>query len=95
MLTWNTDSVSDGTHILTAVAKDVEGNQTISSSVLVSVNNVNELPSELKIGDKIKTTAWINVRSTAGGKSIGTQRTGKTGTITAGPGYACGLNGGK
>lgn len=39
----------------------------------------------LKIGDRIKTTAWINVRSTAGGRYVGSQRTGKTGTITAGP----------
>ncbi len=42
----------------------------------------------LKIGDKIKTTAWVNVRSTAGGRWIGSQRTGRTGTITAGPAYA-------
>ena len=45
----------------------------------------------LKVGDKIKTTAWINVRSTAGGRYVGSQKTGKTGAITAGPGYASGL----
>ncbi len=45
----------------------------------------------LKVGDRIRTTAWINVRSTAGGRYVGSQRTGRTGTITAGPGYANGL----
>jgi hypothetical protein len=48
-------------------------------------------PVALKIGDKVKTTTTVNVRSSAGGRYVGFQRTGKTGTITSGPGYANGL----
>ncbi len=87
-ISWDTKTTTNGIHTLTAVAKDVEGNQTTSSSVSVSVSNTTEVPTALKIGDKVRTTAWVNVRSTAGGRWVGTQRTGKTGTITTGPGYA-------
>jgi chitodextrinase len=36
---WNTTAVSDGTHTLTAVARDTSGNTTTSSSVSVTVAN--------------------------------------------------------
>ncbi len=36
---WNTTTVSDGTHILTAVARDAAGNQTTSAPVSVTVGN--------------------------------------------------------
>jgi chitodextrinase len=36
---WNTTTVSDGTHVLTAVARDTSGNTTTSSSVTVTVAN--------------------------------------------------------
>jgi fibronectin type 3 domain-containing protein len=37
--TWNTTSASNGTHTLTAVARDAAGNTKTSSSVTVTVNN--------------------------------------------------------
>lgn len=89
-ISWDTKTSANGSHMLTATARDVEGNQTTSSSVSVSVNN-SAPTTGLKIGDKIKTTSTISVRSSAGGRYLGSQRTGKTGTITAGPGYANGL----
>ena len=38
-LTWDTTSASNGTHIITAVARDAAGNTTTSSSVSVTVSN--------------------------------------------------------
>lgn len=38
-VTWNTTSVADGAHTLTAVARDAAGNQTDSTSVSVVVSN--------------------------------------------------------
>lgn len=98
---WDTTTTAINNYNITAVARDSAGNKVTSSQVSVVVNPVSTttppiLPDDepstgLKIGDTIKTTAWINVRGTAGGRYVGSQRTGKTGTITAGPGYASGL----
>lgn len=38
-ITWNSTTASNGSHTLTAVARDAAGNQTISSGVSVTVNN--------------------------------------------------------
>jgi len=38
-MNWSTTGVSNGTHVLTAVATDTSGNATTSSSVSVTVNN--------------------------------------------------------
>lgn len=37
---WNTGTASNGLHILTAVARDIAGNQTISSPISVNVRNI-------------------------------------------------------
>jgi large repetitive protein len=37
--TWNTSSVSNGTHTLTAVARDAAGNQRTTANVVVTVSN--------------------------------------------------------
>lgn len=39
-ITWNTTGVSNGTHLLTAVARDTAGNSTVSFAVQITVNNV-------------------------------------------------------
>ena len=39
-ITWNTTPVSNGTHMLTARARDAAGNTTTSAAVSVTVNNV-------------------------------------------------------
>src|SRR3989449_923931 len=38
-ISWNTTTVSNGTHTLTAIARDAAGNQTTSAVVSVTVNN--------------------------------------------------------
>lgn len=38
-VTWNTAAVSNGTHTLTATARDAAGNQTISAGIIVTVLN--------------------------------------------------------
>jgi len=39
-ITWDTTAVSNGTHTLTAVARDAAGNTQTSTGVTVTVNNV-------------------------------------------------------
>ena len=39
-LSWNTSTLANGNHTLTAVAKDTAGNSTTSAAVTVNVNNV-------------------------------------------------------
>jgi len=39
-VSWNTNSVSNGAHVLTAVARDAAGNSTTSASINVTVNNL-------------------------------------------------------
>ncbi len=43
-VSWNTTSASNGSHALTAVARDAAGNQTTSSAVSVTVNNTTTPP---------------------------------------------------
>src|SRR5262249_42625300 len=42
-MTWNTTAVANGTHVLTAVARDAAGNTTTSASVTVTVSNAASL----------------------------------------------------
>jgi len=58
----------------------------VSKSVTVT-----SLP-KFSIGDSIKTTALLNVRSTANGTMLGTQPINAQGIITAGPVYIAGFN---
>jgi hypothetical protein len=39
-ISWNTTAVSNGNHVLTAIARDAAGNTTTSSAINVNVNNV-------------------------------------------------------
>jgi len=39
-ISWNTTAVSNGSHTLTATARDTSGNQTTSNSITITVNNV-------------------------------------------------------
>lgn len=43
-VSWNTAQISDGNHVLTAVARDAAGNTAVSSAVTVVVNNAVVLP---------------------------------------------------
>ncbi len=57
-ITWNTTSVSNGSHVLTAVATDSSNNTATSSSVTVTVNNSSP-------GCNASSTAWQNSAFTA------------------------------
>jgi len=48
--TWNTSTVSNGTHTLTAVARDAAGNVTISAPVGVTAANGDTLPPSIPTG---------------------------------------------
>jgi peptidoglycan hydrolase-like protein with peptidoglycan-binding domain len=52
---WNTTGISDGTHTLTAIARDAAGNTRTSNPVTVTVNN-NTAPVLASIGSKSVTT---------------------------------------
>jgi Bacterial Ig domain len=47
-VSWNTATVSDGIHTLTAVARDAAGNTTTSAPVTVTVANASNHPPELQ-----------------------------------------------
>ncbi|MBX4189037.1 hypothetical protein KW785_00395 [Candidatus Parcubacteria bacterium] len=90
---WNTTAGSDGSHIITAVARDAAGNSTVSQSVSVLVSNTTGTPTTppptttLQVGDWIQLTQKTNIRSTpaTGGKPAGSQSASAVGQITAGP----------
>lgn len=46
-VTWNTTTATNGTHTLTAVARDAAGNSTTSSVVSVTVNNTTPPPTAI------------------------------------------------
>ena len=46
-VSWNTTTASNGTHTLTAVARDAAGNSSTSAAVTVTVSNVSTPPSTL------------------------------------------------
>jgi chitodextrinase len=87
-ITWNTTSATNGSHSLTARARDAAGNQTTSSAVSVAVNNLTPPPVSTKfiVGQRVQTTSNLNVRATASatGTLLGTQSLASLGTIVSG-----------
>ncbi|MFA5795543.1 MAG: Ig-like domain-containing protein, partial [Candidatus Brocadiia bacterium] len=90
-VSWNTAQSSNGSHSLTARARDAAGNQTTSAVVSVTVSNV---ASVFVIGDRVQTTSNLNIRATptTAGTLLGTQATGNLGTVIGGPISADGFN---
>jgi hypothetical protein len=73
-VTWSTAGVPNGTHAITAVARDGAGNRTTSASVSVTLNNVAPDPNGL--------VAAYGFEETTGTTTTDTSGTGNTGTIT-------------
>src|SRR5437762_711214 len=48
-VSWNTTSVGNGSHRLTAIARDAAGNRTTSSPVSVTVSNADTTPPSVNI----------------------------------------------
>jgi Bacterial Ig domain len=53
-VTWNTTSLPNGTHTITAVARDAAGNRTTSASVVVTVSNATA--GQALLGDQVLET---------------------------------------
>jgi hypothetical protein len=73
--TWNTTTAQNGTHTLTAVARDTAGNTTTSSPVIVSVSNGAAVPLAIDVtafGDRssIATTIATSTFSTTAGSEL-------------------------
>ena len=86
--TWNSDQATNGSHLLTAIARDAAGNQTVSSVVTVVVSNVS--PKSYTTGfPSIENPIsegghWVN------GKSVGLD----WGDVRTTSGFAFGTNSG-
>jgi hypothetical protein len=48
-VTWNTTSAANGTHTLTAVARDATGNSTVSAGISVVINNADTVAPTISI----------------------------------------------
>ncbi|MBI2946817.1 MAG: right-handed parallel beta-helix repeat-containing protein [Verrucomicrobia bacterium] len=62
-ISWNTTTASNGSHTLTAVARDAAGNSTTSSAITVTVSNGDTTPPTVSI---TAPSAGLTVRGTAG-----------------------------
>jgi hypothetical protein len=58
-MTWNSTAVADGSHIITAVARDAAGNTTISAGVSVTVRNTPPVISSIVANSISSTTETI------------------------------------
>jgi uncharacterized protein YraI len=90
-ISWNTTTATNGTHTLTARARDAAGNTTTAPAVTVTVSN------KFTLGQLVRVFTGgpnLNVRSCAGTTCsiVGTQPNGAQGTITGGPVFASSLN---
>jgi hypothetical protein len=83
-VSWNTSSVANGAHNLTARARDAAGNTTTSAIVPVTVSNGPALPSQL-------TAHALN--ETSGTVASDTSGNGHNGTLTNGPAWVAGKYG--
>jgi O-glycosyl hydrolase len=69
---WNTHTTINGTHMLTAVARDAAGNATTSSGVTVTVSNIGGVPVTIDGAQRFQTIDGfgvnLNVNSWNGGQ---------------------------
>ena len=72
-VSWTTSSVANGSHVLTAVATDLAGNQTTSAGVTVTVSNGWAAPSGL--------VAAYTFAEGSGGTTADVSGNGNTGTL--------------
>jgi hypothetical protein len=87
---WNSTTATNGSHTLTALARDAAGNVATSTGVGVTVNNASPPPpppttNKFVIGDRVQATASMNVRGAPGGTLLYTQPMDALGTVIAGP----------
>jgi hypothetical protein len=80
---WDTTTVANGTHTLSAVASDTSGNKA-AATLSVSVSNT------YAVGQRITLSTATNVYASIGGAVAGSQPAGATGTLSQGPSSANG-----
>ncbi|MFA6354404.1 MAG: PKD domain-containing protein [Candidatus Paceibacterota bacterium] len=91
-IAWNTAQTTNGSHILTAVARDAAGNLGTSQAISVVVSNTatNPVSSKFNIGDRVEVTTDLRARLTPDltGNISGVQTVRSLGTITRGSVWA-------
>ena len=90
-ITWDTTTTTNGSHTLSAIARDGAGNRTTASES-VTVSNAVSTP-RFRIGDRVRvTTALLNIHSTPSlsGAVLGMQSLDAQGTVIGGPATADG-----
>ncbi len=92
-ISWDTTTASNGTHTLSARARDSAGNQATSSDIIVMVSNTVSPVAHYLLNDRVRTTGTLNVRFTPSisGNLLGTQPLGSYGALVSGPTSTDGL----
>ncbi|MEK7187296.1 MAG: Ig-like domain-containing protein [Patescibacteria group bacterium] len=93
-ISWNTAQSANGSHALSARARDAAGNSALSTPVSVTVSNVVTPPSKFQTGNRVYVSVGpLSVRSTASlsGTVLGTQAVNAVGTVIGGPTVADGF----
>src|SRR5437867_3104812 len=77
-VSWNTTAVGNGSHTLTAVARDAAGNRTTSSAVSVTVSNADTTPPAVSItspssGATVSGTATVSASASDNVGVVGVQ----------------------
>jgi hypothetical protein len=81
-LTWNSNSVADGTHTLTAVARDGANNTTTSTTVNITVKNASPAGTLLLGTQTIQSSADSNASGEAEGFQYTAVASGVAGTLS-------------
>ncbi len=80
-ISWNTTQATNGTHALTAVARDAAGNTASSATVNINVANTATLTTAVTIADDLFTPKQLTV--TAGTTVVWTNTGARSHTVTA------------
>jgi hypothetical protein len=77
-VSWNTTTASEGSHSLTAIARDAAGNVTTSPAIVVTVDNIDEVPPTVAItapagGATVAGTISVNASASDNVAVVGVQ----------------------
>ncbi|MFA6908664.1 MAG: Ig-like domain-containing protein [Patescibacteria group bacterium] len=78
---WNTTGATNGSHTLTAIARDAAGNTTTAANISVTVSNT----GQFSINDRVQVTALLNTRDAPEGNILGNHQAGALATVIGGP----------
>jgi hypothetical protein len=80
-VSWNTTTVSDGSHTLTAVARDAAGNSRTSATVTVTVNNAPPPPPPDTTPPTVSITAPANGATVKGTQTVSASASDNVGVV--------------